>query len=300
MMLSDNTLGNRGSMGVPVASQEVAGSVMAQTSDALGLRSILASSLVDGQWSGKSGDLYRDFSGSVNESASAISLQQVTLAVLWVSALAIGVLGWGRSYPPLKAPVPEPLPIQAEHLDVRLAGTSIPQPKRSESAVATLNQPPPLLQPQKLPPSPQLALVASPTERLAFPVPVEGPVRVVPSPEVLTQIPLQTTQTSSDTKTISDTKPAGREPIGLSFGIGEGDQPAPEYPFAAKRARQTGVVVIRFSVGTDGRVLAAEVSEPSPWRLLNEEALRTIQRRWRFRPGAVRDYTVPIEFQLTK
>ncbi len=294
MMLSDNTLGDCRSMGTPVASQDAAGSVMAQTSDALGLRSILASPLVDGQWSGKSGDLYRDFSGSVNESASAISLQQVTLAVLWVSALAIGVLGGFRSYPPPKAPEPEPLPIQAEYLDVRLAVKSIPQSKTSESAVATLNQPPRLLQPQKLPPSPQLALVASPTERLAFPVPVEGPNRVAPSQEVLTQIPPQTKQT------ISDTKSADREPLELSFGIGEGDQPAPEYPFAAKRAHQTGVVVIRLSVGTDGRVLTAEVSEPSPWRLLNEEAVRTVQRRWRFRPGAVRDYTVPIEFQLTK
>jgi len=294
MTLHNKTIDVCGATVAQAVSQTAAGASVAPTSETMGSRASPMSLGIDGQWPGKGAGLGCDFSGAVSESASAISLQQVTLAVLWVSALAIGVVGGWRLYPPPKALEPGPPPIQAERLNVRLAAKSTPGPKALTSAAVALDQPPPVPQLLKLPPSPRLAAVASPSERLAFAIPVTAASREVSPRDAQAEIPAQAVQT------VSDAKPASRAPIGLAFGVGEGDQPAPEYPFAAKRAHQTGVVVIRFSVGTDGRVLTAEVSEPSPWKLLNEEALRTVQRRWRFGPGAVRDYTVPIEFQLSK
>ncbi|NBV24411.1 MAG: energy transducer TonB, partial [Proteobacteria bacterium] len=79
-----------------------------------------------------------------------------------------------------------------------------------------------------------------------------------------------------------------------------GNQPAPKYPEAARRSGQEGTVVIRLSVGPDGRVLAAEPSSPSPWGALNREALRVVRENWKFPPGSVRLYDVAIRFELTK
>ena len=86
----------------------------------------------------------------------------------------------------------------------------------------------------------------------------------------------------------------------LVFGEGEGQQPKPDYPLYAKRAGQEGTVRICLSVGVDGRVLAAEISSPSPWGAKNRSALSVVREQWRFKPGPVRLYEVAIRFQLTK
>ena len=86
----------------------------------------------------------------------------------------------------------------------------------------------------------------------------------------------------------------------LTFGEGEGKQPAPEYPLAAIRRGQEGVVLVRFTVGNDGRVLGAGSVVASPWPLLNEAALRTVRERWRFRIGSSRVYEVAIRFEIAK
>jgi periplasmic protein TonB len=60
----------------------------------------------------------------------------------------------------------------------------------------------------------------------------------------------------------------------------------PRYPAAEQRAQRNGTVVIRVTIGTDGRVRAAErVSATSDafW----DEAERQALSRWRFRPATV-------------
>jgi protein TonB len=89
-------------------------------------------------------------------------------------------------------------------------------------------------------------------------------------------------------------------PQQLTYGQGEGRQPAPEYPYRARREGQEGVVKVRFSVGDDGRVLSAEAASPSPWPILNESAVRVVRERWRFRAGPLRNYEVAIRFQLSR
>src|SRR5690606_11982859 len=84
----------------------------------------------------------------------------------------------------------------------------------------------------------------------------------------------------------------------LTYGRGEGRQPAPDYPRVAVRQGQEGVVRVRFSVGEDGRVLGAEAVGRCPWPLLNDSALRAVREKWRFPRGAVRLYEVAIRFEL--
>jgi TonB family protein len=86
----------------------------------------------------------------------------------------------------------------------------------------------------------------------------------------------------------------------LTFGVGAGKQPAPEYPLAAQDAGQEGTVNVRFVVAENGRVAAAEAVATSPWPLLNDSAVRTVRNRWRFPGGATRVYEVAIRFVLPK
>jgi protein TonB len=119
---------------------------------------------------------------------------------------------------------------------------------------------------------PQPSSIAEPSPAIAFAAPAEIPVR----PEAARAL----------------------NPVQLTFGEGEGRQPAPEYPIEAAIARQQGTVVVIFSVGEDGQVTNAKVSSASPWPMLNQSALRTIRLSWRFPAGRVRSYQVAIQFVL--
>jgi periplasmic protein TonB len=67
----------------------------------------------------------------------------------------------------------------------------------------------------------------------------------------------------------------------------------PQYPQLAAAARVTGMVVIDAHVGTDGRVLTAEVVKGTP--LLNDAAVTAV-RQWRYKPLLLNG--VPTEFIL--
>ena len=79
--------------------------------------------------------------------------------------------------------------------------------------------------------------------------------------------------------------------------LAAGRMPAPNYPATARRGGQTGTVVVEFTVDSSGKVISAHAKKPSPWPILNEEAVRTV-RRWKFPPGGVMKLQRPIIFQL--
>jgi protein TonB len=79
--------------------------------------------------------------------------------------------------------------------------------------------------------------------------------------------------------------------------LAAGSMPAPSYPAECRRKGQTGTVLVEFTVDSDGRVISAQAKSPSPWPLLNNEAVRTV-RRWKFPPGGVMKLQRPIVFQL--
>ncbi len=89
----------------------------------------------------------------------------------------------------------------------------------------------------------------------------------------------------------------GNSAIADSTRLAAGRMPAPSYPPEARRRGQTGTVVVEFTVDASGRVISAYAKSPSPWPLLNHEAVRTV-RRWKFPPGGVMKLQRPIVFQL--
>lgn len=217
-----------------------------------------------------------------------IATGSVLTSILWTGCLTVGLLGmvlpYARPVPPRKADVP----IQAEILHVEL--TNDPLPPLAQHPENSLVQPPPPLPLAAPPPAaPPIVAVAEPA-KVAFAIPVEGPVVVVePAKASVAVAPV-----------VEAPAPVAPPVRTLTFGQGEGRQPAPEYPLRARREGQEGVVTLRFTVGEDGRVLAAEASTPSPWSLLNEAALRVVRERWRFSAGRIRLFEVAIRFQLSK
>jgi protein TonB len=194
------------------------------------------------------------------------SLLSILTFVLWFGCLGVGVSGFLLPYThPQPPPVVLP-PIHAELLNVQITQQRSPLRQARAPAIAQAQPPPP---PDALatPQAPELTAVAAPSAAIAFALPVAGP----PHPATVRE---------------------------LTYGEGEGQQPAPEYPRESVLARQEGVVVIRFVVGQDGHVLSADAVTPSPWPLLNQAALRAVTQTWRFAPGAVHSYEVSIQFQL--
>lgn len=223
----------------------------------------------------------------------AASLLSIVSFVIWLGCLIVGLLGMIIPYP--RPPVPEPVrpPVQAAILKVELTNDPM-LPAEAGSPPTEVSQPPPPLDVFTPPPAaPPLLAVAEPSPVIAFAMPINGPVRTVESQEAVF---IQENSPAAAAAVATPTLPVRA----ITYGQGEGKQPAPQYPAQARRERQEGMVGVRFSVGEDGRVLAAEVSMASLWPLLNESALRVVRERWRFQPGARRLYEVSIRFELTK
>lgn len=225
----------------------------------------------------------------IRDTADHTKLMPIVTLVLWLGCSLVSVLGLTMPYVrPLLAKA-QPEPMQVEMLNVEL--TSEPMPDLAPPVASSLATPPPadaVAQPQV----PQPMAVALPSPAVAFAVPIEGATRIV-----------EAAQASYNTSAaIKNDVPAPTSlPVQtLTYGQGAGKQPAPEYPWRAQNEGQEGVVNVRFTVAENGRVLAAEAVNPSPWPMLNDSAVRTIRNRWRFSPGTARAYEVAIRFVLPK
>jgi len=205
----------------------------------------------------------------------------VMVLVLWLTCLAVGLLGFVLPYArPNAKPAEEPF--VAQKLEVELT----PQDIQLEELPPDPGSPP-LPSEAVAPPQPRTPIaVAEPGPAVAFAIPVERAASIV--------------EANRASYTRPETRAAAVTPLPqtLAYGQGEGKQPAPEYPRQAIREGQEGVVGVRMVVGEDGRVVSVEAFQPSAWSLLNESAIKTVRHRWRFRPGALRVYDVSIRFEL--
>ena len=216
-------------------------------------------------------------------------LSVVTLSAWLVLAFG-GIIGLLVPYcrPIIAAPKFEPT--KAELIHVQLTADSVAQPKTPPPQIAP-NTPPPIDEVKQIN-APPLIAVAEPSPKIAFALPVTGPVRIVEASQAAAAAPKQN---------VSAAMTAPAAPVRtLTFGQGEGNQPAPEYPARARREGQEGTVLVEFTVGASGGVLRAEPARACPWKLLDDAAIRVIKDRWQFRPGPVRAYQVAIHFQLAK
>jgi protein TonB len=212
-------------------------------------------------------------SGSPGE----VNILALFTVVVWLSCLLVGIVGLAMPYArPKGRSVPEKFIVQ--QLQVELTKESFPPLADTE--------PPP---PDAMAP-PEAAAVAQPGPAIAFAIPVEAPHRIVEPGRAEYARPVQTAKSS----------PAQPSVQTLIYGQGEGKQPAPEYPRLSRQQGQEGSVVVRFTVGENGRVIAVEALSRSPWPLLDEAALRGVRELWRFGAGPVRVYKVSIGFSLTK
>jgi protein TonB len=211
--------------------------------------------------------------------------------VVWMTCLAAGVVGLYVPYPRPRAAAIEPPAVEAQTIKVDITNQPKPAPQVGlPAAVAPADaaelQPPPPPDAAAAAPPPELMAVATPA--IAFAQPVAGPTHIV--------APRQAVPVAA--------RPVAPPPAPvtrhITFGQGEGDQPAPEYPREAVMNRQEGTVVVFFTVGADGSVLMAKASVPCPWPLLNQAAVRAVRDTWRFPPGAPRSYDVSIQFQLVQ
>jgi protein TonB len=215
----------------------------------------------------------------LDESAQPVGLAPIGTTILWTGCLAVGMAGILMPVIP-RAPAPKTFaPVQATLIHVELRSRNSPAPAPSLAA----HPAPAESAPNAPPPPPALAAVAAPTAAVAFALPTSGPTQVV---AIARAAPAQAPDPNA--------KPTIQR---LTYGQGEGDQPAPEYPLEADLAGQHGSILVRFTVGEDGRVTSAEAIKPCPYPLLNQSAVRTIREEWRFKPGPVRVDEIIIEFK---
>ena len=85
--------------------------------------------------------------------------------------------------------------------------------------------------------------------------------------------------------------------MSASSRLAAGRMTAPVYPPFSRRNNQSGTVVVEFTIGANGRVVAAHAKKPCPYPLLNNAAVNAV-RTWRFPPGTVMTLQRPIVFQL--
>ena len=166
------------------------------------------------------------------------------------------------------------------------------------------------------PPPPEPPLPAARTEEAegaAAPAGLEADVSpvVIPPPEVRLRVPppivaaptpgvgSQTSQGASDTP--EPGTGAGGEGAGTGSGgsgVGAagggaavkpqqvaGELSGRDYPRAAKRARAGGTVLVRYTVGTDGRVSGCTVTQSSGNVDLDSVTCTLVERRFRYEPA---------------
>lgn len=225
------------------------------------------------------------------QSRDGIAWSSVVTLVLWTSCVTVGSLGFVLPYPEPRPPAKQPEPVEAEFLKVELSNSPLPPPEVAPSLTPDPSPPPPLLDSVAIRIPPPMIAVAQPSPAIAFALPVEGPARVVEA-KVATHVAPPAEAAARPVLSASVQK--------LVHGQGEGLQPAPTYPAQALRAGQEGIVRVHFSVGENGRVIAADATEPCSWGLLNAAAVRVIRERWRFPAGPFRRYEVAIHFQIPK
>lgn len=221
----------------------------------------------------------------------------------WVTCLLVGLCGILVPYPRERPPSKVPPPLVVEKLETALVpDQETPVNPSPAGAPDVIPQPP--APPEPAPPlEPSLPSVSLPSPQIALAEPVEVPAQPVAPMPVQRPMPPAKPSPSASRSGSSAAGPAAASPPAvrhLTFGVGEGAQPSPDYPAAAVNAGEQGNVGIRFTVDESGKVVSVELASPSRWPLLNQSALHAIRERWRFTPGPIRRFDVVIQFQLNQ
>jgi protein TonB len=122
-----------------------------------------------------------------------------------------------------------------------------------------------------------------PPPKLAAPPPP-----FIPAPEVRIDNPALSANTIT---AVSSVKPAAEAPVPRPAGpsrtapvVDARNCSKPEYPVAALRAQETGLVVLQFLIGADGTAIDSRIEKTSGFRRLDEAARKALTL-CKFRPG---------------
>jgi len=153
------------------------------------------------------------------------------------------------------------------------------QPKQPE---VKQDEPEPQEQPLDTPQVATVVAAADPST-VAFAVPVEGAVTVVPARFATAPPPINT----------APPKPTKFDPDATA-----GDFPKPAYPGIAQRNKYQGTATIEILVDSSGRVTSTKVLKSSGYPVLDEAAMQTVKTQWRFKPGGTRNLVWDCTFEL--
>lgn len=231
---------------------------------------------------------------------SIVHLLNIGTLATWLSVVGFGIMG-------AILPGRHQLPVVAEAKDITIADGDFtlgdPGPPSSAGnsndsfpvePVERLQDPPELPPMVALTPLPEVPELPSPAVKTAI-ASRDQPSTAPRSPVISDRESRSTTSRSSGR---GDGKGAV-SPSGTSNAarLAAGRMPSPSYPAESRRKGQTGTVVVEFTVDSNGSVISAYAKSPSPWQLLNNEAVRTV-RSWKFPPGGFMKLQRPIVFQL--
>lgn len=223
------------------------------------------------------------------------ALNIATLAI-WSSVAGFGVLGWMIPIWRL-----EPKSSRDGETAAFLPNPeiSLGSPEESTGAPTPLQDTPETMEAEVMPAPPEIPEISefSPLPEM----PVLLPKRPAPAAKIeknpAVAVPTKRVAVGRPKPNASSTAGGDASGISASARLASGQMPAPTYPAEARNKGQSGTVLVEFMVGTNGRVISAYPKDPSPWPLLNNEAVRTV-RRWKFPPGAAMKLQRPIVFQL--
>jgi periplasmic protein TonB len=139
--------------------------------------------------------------------------------------------------------------------------------------------PPPLLPPPKFepPPTPYIP----PPE-----VQIQQPPAPVPEPKAITAITSVKPEAPSPPPVTHVVEAPPPQAVRVAPLIEARSCEKPEYPSAARRLKETGIVVLQILVGVDGRVISSNVTSSSGYQRLDEAARQALSL-CKFKPGTL-------------
>ena len=121
--------------------------------------------------------------------------------------------------------------------------------------------------------------------------PPPAPLPTPKTPPPKTPAPPPPAPTSTAPAITQTTAPPAAAPTAPAIRTGAVIQPGahcakPDYPSASRRLEEEGTVTLKFLIGTDGKVLQADIEKSSSFTRL-DEAARNALSKCQFRPGTV-------------
>ncbi|MBA4353511.1 MAG: hypothetical protein C0409_02345 [Novosphingobium sp.] len=192
------------------------------------------------------------------------------------AGVAVLALAWVA---PADLPVPEPvvlveLPEEASAATTAVAAAAAPPQSRPEPVVQQAITPPPVEAPVVRAPLPAQALALP--ARMAMP-PAAAPQAV--SAPAATPVAVAPIGRGAGTSTLPGTDVRARQQEVDYFSLVSAHLNRRKvYPAEAKKARQQGVVTVRFTVDRNGSVTAAAIKQSSGHTVLDQATLDLLQR----------------------